>query len=92
MKEALGDAKKYKSACNLFYISKRIAQELDAHKISLFKKEHAANLQISKEIRDQIQIQNCKFEIESQNEKVKQYVSKIHNTVKERLNIIENQT
>ena len=25
MKEALGDAKKYKSACNLFYISKRIA-------------------------------------------------------------------
>lgn len=44
MAEALGDAKKYKSACNLFYISNYIANQIDQHPVPLFKKENAKNL------------------------------------------------
>jgi ubiquitin carboxyl-terminal hydrolase 25 len=53
-REALGDSKKYKSACNLFYISKQIAEQIDARPIPLYKKENANSLQISKELRDKI--------------------------------------
>lgn len=71
MAEALGDPKKYKSACNLFYISNYIANQIDLHQVPLFKQENAKNLQITKEIRDKIQMQNCQFEIETQNAQIK---------------------
>lgn len=54
LKEALGDAKKYKSACNLFYISKYIAKQIDEHQLPLHYKENSNQLSISKELRDKI--------------------------------------
>ena len=74
MKEALGDPKKYKSACNLFYISKVIAQQIDERQIPLHYKENSNQLNISKELRDIIHVQNGQFEIETQNAKIKQFV------------------
>lgn len=52
MKEALGDSKKYKSACNLFYISKYIAKQIDERQLPLHYKENSNQLNISKELTD----------------------------------------
>ena len=48
--DALG-GEGYKSACNMVYMSKHIADQIDMHKKPLFTEEHASYLQISKEIR-----------------------------------------
>lgn len=65
MKEALGDPKKYKSACNLFYISKYIVKQIDDRKLPLHYKENQNQLSISKDLLDKINLKNSEFEIET---------------------------
>ena len=48
MKEALGDATAYKSACNLVYISKHVADQIDQLKVAQYTRSYANNLVIPK--------------------------------------------
>ena len=73
-KEALGDPKGYKSACNLFYISKAIADQIDNLNVPLFSEKRALPLQISKELGDEIKLENYQFELVVQNFQIKNTV------------------
>jgi ubiquitin carboxyl-terminal hydrolase 25/28 len=65
MKEALG-GDGYKSACNIFYMSKHIADQISNYKKPLYTAEHANSFEINPEIIRQIQQENYQFEVKNQ--------------------------
>lgn len=65
--EAFGNKNTYKSACNLFYISKHIVEKFKEINISVFKPEFAQKFKTNQEIIDKIKVNNYSFELEQQN-------------------------
>lgn len=64
--DAYGDPKGYKSACNLFYISKVISDKMDAIKMPIYSKNMAAKYQIPMQIKTDIFDSNNRFAVETQ--------------------------
>lgn len=83
MEEALGGAKSYKSACNLFYISKHIVKQMESNKHPMFSKENVKKFNLNPHIRNEIMERNSQFLVETQQYVVSQIVQKINNKVRE---------
>jgi hypothetical protein len=81
--EALGGSKSYKSACNLFYISKHIAKQMDSNKYPMFSKENVKKFSLNPHIRSEIMEKNSEFLVETQKYVVSQIVQKIQKKVKD---------
>lgn len=82
MQEAMGSSKQYKSACNLFYINRHIAQIIDSQEFPVFTESHAKTLNIQKDLMDSIKKMNYAFELEVQSFVIKQTVESIIETTK----------
>jgi len=57
MKEAFG-GEGFKSACNLVYMSAKIADEIDKYQKPVFTQEHADNFKLNNSIKQQIYSKN----------------------------------
>lgn len=79
----------HSSACNLIYMSKHIADQIDLYKKPLFTEQHAEFFNIAKPLKRSIQEQNYRFTIQQQNFVVTHCVQKINSTFKARLNRLE---
>lgn len=66
MREALGDTTAYKSACNLVYISPHISKQIDMLPFPQYTCESSERFSIPKEIVNQIEEKNHKFQLDQQ--------------------------
>lgn len=89
MKEALG-GDGYKSACNLFYMSKHIADMIDLQPMPVHGAQRAKSLRIPAPITKQIQLHNAQFDLKNQQHLVEKAVQQINQCFKERLNKQDN--
>ena len=88
MKEALG-GDGYKSACNLFYISKKVADMIDLHSVPIFEIERAKKFEIPKEIIRSIQDNNLSYQLELQKFEGEQRVKEIMKLFSGRMSELE---
>ena len=84
MKEALG-GDGYKSACNLFYMSKHIADLNDKNKVPVFSPQRAKSLRIPAGIQKDIERINAEYTLKTQHHLVQKAVQQINQCFKERL-------
>lgn len=63
---AFGDGVSQANACNMFYISKHIADQIDKYSKPLFTEEHAQMFKIDKQIKQKIQKENNYFSFNQQ--------------------------
>ena len=90
MQEALGDSKGYKSACNLFYINKHIADHIKSVKVPIYSERFGQSINIHQDIQKKIKLDNYAYELEKQNFFFNQIVEKIHNKTMQRIIKIDN--
>jgi hypothetical protein len=86
---AFGDATTHKSACNMIYISKHIADQIDKYKKPLFTEQHASNFKIEMSLKRQIQEGNYTFSFEQQQYIVKQCAININNHFNHKINKLD---
>lgn len=84
-KTAFGDNGTQRSACNIVYMSKHIADQIDKYKKPLYTEGHAELFKIQKKTKQEIQEKNYNFTISQQQFIVSQCVSRINTSFRARL-------
>ena len=91
MREALGDTTAYKSACNLVYISPLVSKQIDGLVFPQYTADSSMRFSIPKEIVNQIEDKNRKFQVDQQTFHIEQQQVKIQQLIKNRMKILEGQ-
>lgn len=86
---AFGDGIAQANACNMFYISKHIADQIDKYQRPLFTEDHAQMFSIDKQIKQAIQKENNYFSFNQQQFIVQETTSLINQTFKDKINMLE---